>query len=118
MFNISLFPHIFIYLLVALTFIDKYTQIPRLLAPISNCITSLMELHMQGMNRDKQTEVMDKNLHLLDHYIKEEWGCVDGVILQILSDFYKHGFDGSGMLYGHICWNSIYIYVFMYIMYR
>ena len=82
---------------IALTFIDKYTQIPRLLAPISNCIHSLMELHAQGLSRDKAAPEQDMNLHLLDHYIKEEWGCVDGVILQILSDFYKHGFDGSGM---------------------
>jgi hypothetical protein len=65
-------------------FIDKYTQIPRMLSPIANCIRMIRE------NSDEQSAQFLKN------YVKAEWGSVDGVSLQILSDFFKHGFDGSG----------------------
>jgi hypothetical protein len=65
----------------ALTFIDKYTQVPRILAPIVQCIESLPQL------------VEDSAFH---SYVSKEWGSIDGLRLQILSDFFKHGFDGSG----------------------
>jgi hypothetical protein len=65
----------------ALTFIDKYTQVPRILAPIVQCIESLPQL------------VDDPAFH---SYVSQEWGSIDGLRLQILSDFFKHGFDGSG----------------------
>lgn len=29
-------------------------------------------------------------------YVREEWGSIEGLRMQILSDFFKHGFDGSG----------------------
>ena len=29
-------------------------------------------------------------------YIGREWSSIDGCIMHILSDFFKHGFDGSG----------------------
>jgi hypothetical protein len=29
-------------------------------------------------------------------YVKAEWGSFQGLRMQIMSDFFKHGFDGSG----------------------
>lgn len=65
----------------ALIFIDKYTQVPRILSPIAQCIEQLPNL------------VEDPAFHT---YVREEWGSIDGLRMQILSDFFKHGFDGSG----------------------
>ena len=63
-------------------FIDKYTQVPRILAPI-----------VQGVSSVPQLVQTDRTFR---HYIETEWGGVDSCLLQILSDFFKHGFDGSG----------------------
>ena len=82
-------------LLVALIFIDKYTQVPRILAPIAQCIEQLPHL------------VEDSAFH---SYVTAEWGSIDGLRMQILSDFFKHGFDGSGkssVLRSHLCSDSL-----------
>jgi hypothetical protein len=68
-------------LYLALVFIDKYTQVPRILGPIVQCIEYLPRL------------VEDPAFH---KYVSQEWGSIDGLRMQILSDFFKHGFDGSG----------------------
>jgi hypothetical protein len=65
----------------ALVFIDKYTQVPKILSPVVQCIENLPSL------------VHD---HAFHHYVSEEWGSIHGLRMQILSDFFKHGFDGSG----------------------
>ena len=65
----------------ALVFIDKYTQVPRILSPVAKCIEALPSL------RD------DAYFH---SYVKQEWGSIEALRMQILSDFFKHGFDGSG----------------------
>lgn len=65
----------------ALIFIDKYTQIPRFLNPISNLIISLPNL----MN-DTRTA----------RYVMEQFGSIQTLKMAILQDYYKHGFDGSG----------------------
>lgn len=65
----------------ALVFIDKYAQVPRILSPIAACIEKLPNL------------VHDQPFHA---YVKEEWGSIESLRMQILSDFFKHGFDGSG----------------------
>ena len=31
-----------------------------------------------------------------DQYVKHEWGTNSNLRMHILSDFFKHGFDGSG----------------------
>ncbi|RYG67016.1 DUF2009 domain-containing protein, partial [archaeon] len=59
----------------------KYTQVPSILAPIAQCIDSLPRL------------VEDSAFH---KYVSGEWGSIDNLRMQILSDFFKHGFDGSG----------------------
>jgi hypothetical protein len=66
----------------ALMFIDKYTQVPRILTPIVQCL-----LRIPGVL------ARDSAFHA---YVKQEWGSAEGLRLQILSDFFKHGFDGSG----------------------
>jgi hypothetical protein len=71
----------FIRVLSALVFIDKYSQVPRILAPIASCIERLPSM------------VLDPAFHA---YVKQEWGSIEGLRLQVLSDFFKHGFDGSG----------------------
>nr|BAK00813.1 predicted protein [Hordeum vulgare subsp. vulgare] len=65
----------------AFMFIDKYTQVPRILAPIVRVIQRLDEI------------VQDPGLK---DYIEENFGGVDECRKEILTDFFKHGFDGSG----------------------
>jgi len=64
----------------ALVFIDKYTQVPRILAPIVNTIERIGEL---------------KEDPLCGQFI-EEAGGVEYLRRKILCDYFKHGFDGSG----------------------
>jgi hypothetical protein len=66
----------------ALIFIDKYTQVPRILTPIAQCL-----LRIPGVLRQ------DPAFHT---YVKQEWSSAQGLRMQILCDFFKHGFDGSG----------------------
>ncbi|KAJ3531814.1 hypothetical protein NM688_g7519 [Phlebia brevispora] len=65
----------------ALMFIDKYSQIYRILLPICNTISQIPSL-------------MDKPA--LRSYIEDEFGSAEGCCREILGDFFRHGFDGSG----------------------
>ncbi|KAL3925583.1 MAG: hypothetical protein SGILL_000306 [Bacillariaceae sp.] len=65
----------------ALVFIDKYTQIPRFLAPIVSFIHSIPDLC-----KDKR----------IDDYVHDAFGSKDDLKMEILTDYFKHGFDGSG----------------------
>jgi len=64
----------------ALIFIDKYTQVPRILAPIVRTIERIGELESDP---------------LCGQFI-QEYGGVEHLRKIILNDFFKHGFDGSG----------------------
>jgi hypothetical protein len=64
-----------------LMFIDKYTQIYRFLLPICNTLSKIEEL-------------MDKPA--LASYIENEFGSAENATREILGDFFRHGFDGSG----------------------
>jgi len=64
----------------ALIFIDKYTQVPRILAPLVRTIERIGELESDP---------------LCGQFI-EEMGGVLHLRKTILCDFFKHGFDGSG----------------------
>ena len=64
----------------ALTFIDKYTQVPRILAPIISCVQRLPEL-------DRATNTASYLRALGGAHLNK---------MTILADFFKHGFDGSG----------------------
>lgn len=65
----------------ALIFIDKYTQIPRFLAPVVHFLQNLPDL------------CADERVGA---YVKEQFGSVDRLEKAVLADYFKHGFDGSG----------------------
>jgi len=64
----------------ALVFVDKYTQVPRILTPIVHTVERLHKL------------ANDPALNT----ILEFYGGKDHVVKSILRDFFRHGFDGSG----------------------
>lgn len=66
----------------ALVFIDKYTQVPRILGPIVRTLDRLPEVYNSSP--------------AIRTYIDKEFGGVEVVTMMILQDFFKHGFDGSG----------------------
>jgi len=65
----------------ALTFIDKYNQVPRILNPI---IITLNEIDRM-MKKPK-----------LESFITRTYGSAENLKIDILCDFFRHGFDGSG----------------------
>ncbi|KAM6496124.1 Protein of unknown function (DUF2009) domain containing protein [Amanita muscaria] len=65
----------------ALMFIDKYTQIYRILLPICNTLSQIHKLMA---------------VPALRSYIDDEFGSVENLYKDILGDFFRHGFDGSG----------------------
>lgn len=65
----------------ALLFIDKYTQIYRILLPICNTLQQIPTIEAKPALRS---------------YIDDEFGSTENLILEILGDFFRHGFDGSG----------------------
>jgi len=65
----------------ALTFIDKYTQVPRILNPIVAVIESIPRCAEQDNVREM---------------IEASHGSIKDCQLDILQDFFKHAFDGSG----------------------
>merc|ERR1719326_1683883 len=82
----------------ALVFIDKYTQVPRILAPLVRTL-------------DKLPEVCNSS-PALTALIDREFGGVETLSMAILQDFFRHGFDGSGddggsCIDGRLtsCWN-------------
>ncbi|EPQ59895.1 hypothetical protein GLOTRDRAFT_24934, partial [Gloeophyllum trabeum ATCC 11539] len=66
----------------ALMFIDKYSQIYRILLPICNTLS--------------QIPVIAEERPAIRSYIEDEFGSVDNCRREILGDFFRHGFDGSG----------------------
>lgn len=81
----------------ALIFIDKYTQVPRILGPLANTIDRIEEL-----NADPH----------ISSYIDKNFGDYERLRKLILADFFRHGFDGSGddggsCIDGRLtsCWN-------------
>eukprot|EP01069_Polyplicarium_translucidae_P006339 Polyplicarium_translucidae@DN2945_c0_g1_i1.p1 len=66
----------------ALMLIDKYLQVPTILAPIVLCIEKIPRLCASSAHIKK--------------YIENQFGGEERLIKTILCDFFKHGFDGSG----------------------
>lgn len=62
-------------------FIDKYSQVPRILNPVVLVLDEIPKVA--------------KDPHVRQ-YIDSAFGSVDGCIKAILSDFFRHAFDGSG----------------------
>ncbi|KZP06726.1 hypothetical protein FIBSPDRAFT_763913 [Athelia psychrophila] len=65
----------------ALMFLDKYSQIYRILLPICNALSQIPSLSKNPAIRS---------------YIDAEFGSTESCIREILADFFRHGFDGSG----------------------
>jgi hypothetical protein len=65
----------------ALVFIDKYTQIPRFLSPLVDFIDGIDELCHDTR---------------ISEYVKEQFGSEADLKMTVLTDYFKHGFDGSG----------------------
>jgi hypothetical protein len=66
----------------ALSFIDKYTQVPRILGPIVSCLENVEKL----CDEDEGIE----------RYVKTTFGGLAKLRKDILYDFFKSAFDGSG----------------------
>lgn len=66
----------------ALSFIDKYTQVPRILGPIVACLENLEKLYDEASDI---TILVDDNFGGLEKLRKD-----------ILHDFFRSAFDGSG----------------------
>ncbi|KAJ1552323.1 hypothetical protein HK405_011769, partial [Cladochytrium tenue] len=66
----------------ALMFIDKYTQIFRILLPVVRCLESV--------------DGLAENSAGLAAYLQREFGGPDGLRVTVLADFFRHAFDGSG----------------------
>src|ERR1700722_14647141 len=65
----------------ALNFSDKYSQVYRILLPICNTLSQIPTLTENSGLRG---------------YIDSEFGSADNLTREILGDFFRHGFDGSG----------------------
>ena len=66
----------------ALIFIDKYTQIPLFLKPIVDFVDGLKDLCNEH--------------EAIGGYITREFDSWENLKMMVLSDYFKHGFDGSG----------------------
>jgi len=66
----------------ALHWIDKYTQIPRILGPVVDTIDGLDKLVATAAG--------------VEAYVVATFGSLTNCKKIILADFFKHGFDGSG----------------------
>lgn len=65
----------------ALVFIDKYTQIPRFLKPIADFCD-----RVPALCSDEK----------IGKYVNDQFGSQKNLKMAVLSDYFKHGFDGSG----------------------
>ncbi|VWU50333.1 conserved protein, unknown function [Hepatocystis sp. ex Piliocolobus tephrosceles] len=63
-------------------FIDKYTQVPRILGPIVTCLQKIDELYNSTLS--------------MKNYINSEFNSANNLKMIITCDFFRHGFDGSG----------------------
>uniref|UniRef100_A0A0G4HK41 Non-canonical E2 ubiquitin-conjugating enzyme C-terminal domain-containing protein n=1 Tax=Chromera velia CCMP2878 TaxID=1169474 RepID=A0A0G4HK41_9ALVE len=66
----------------ALMFIDKYAQVPRIVGPLVLCL-------------DKIPDVVESS-QPLKKFIDNAYGGVENCQKTILTDFFRHAFDGSG----------------------
>lgn len=64
-------------------FLDKYSQIYRILLPITNVLRQIPELSANPKSAIRS-------------YIDQEFGGTEALIIEILTDFFRHAFDGSG----------------------
>ena len=72
----------------ALVFIDKYTQVPRILQPIADFVDGLDAFVLNPK---------------LEAYVEEQFKGKENLKKKVLADYFKHGFDGSGDDGGSCC---------------
>ena len=63
-------------------FLDKYTQVSRVLSPLVLVVESIPKLL--------------REVPALSAYVDKQFGSEDGLVKAILGDFFRSGFDGSG----------------------
>lgn len=68
---------------LALTFLDKYIQVPRILIPVDRCLTMIDEIVRDPFMRSS---------------VENEYGSTNDLKMVILTDFFRHAFNGSGGL--------------------
>ncbi|CDK26121.1 unnamed protein product [Kuraishia capsulata CBS 1993] len=66
----------------ALFFLDKYFQVPRILIPVDQALRAIDEV--------------TKNDHFVADYVNAQFGSSQDLKKEILADFFRHAFDGSG----------------------
>ncbi|CAG9466202.1 unnamed protein product [Pedinophyceae sp. YPF-701] len=66
----------------AFMFIDKYTQVPRILNPVTQVLEEVPRLCANDPH--------------VARYVSETFGSPEGARVAILQDFFRHAFDGSG----------------------
>ncbi|CBZ26211.1 conserved hypothetical protein [Leishmania mexicana MHOM/GT/2001/U1103] len=82
-----------------LVFIDKYTVIPRLVKPV---VQTLHALRYVFHEEDEEEEGQPQVAHEYDNYpglrnlLRSKYHSYAELMMMILSDFFKHAFDGSG----------------------
>ena len=92
----------------ALVFIDKYTQVPRIITPLLNVIESIDHVAELPGQRD-YIEVCFSLLwalcagRTLALRSQRKFGSTENCKAAILQDFFKYGFDGSGSDGGMFC---------------
>lgn len=90
----------------ALVFIDKYTQVPRILAPIGTSAYSLpkfppspppalLRVDSFSVQTISRLESLAED-PAINAYFEDAFKGVDNLRQIILRDFFRHGFDGSG----------------------
>jgi hypothetical protein len=66
----------------AFTFLDKYSQVPRILGPLAIVLAALPAL--------------GRGDAALAAYVDGAFGGAEAARLAVLADFFRHAFDGSG----------------------
>lgn len=84
----------------ALAFIDKYSQIPRFLLPVVRVLDALPVLGGQlpppASARRQPTRETLRAQRQVAEYVARAFGGPDAARTDILADFFRHAFDGSG----------------------
>eukprot|EP00796_Vickermania_ingenoplastis_P008188 gene8188-5714_t len=78
-----------------LVFIDKYTQIPGLVYPVTQTLKQLKILFGKAIP-DVSSAVREVEYPGISNLLREKYRSYEDLRLSILADFFKHAFDGSG----------------------
>jgi hypothetical protein len=82
-----------------LVFIDKYTVIPRIVQPVVQTLRALRYVfHEEDEEDEAQPQLANEynNYPGVRNLLRSKYHSYSELRMMILSDFFKHGFDGSG----------------------